>query len=187
MNLNEGLKVGDLARLIDPELHIDEYKSKMGDDEDIVVISFKITGKEPGLDLVNFIENGYDFVLDADLSPGEFTEGEHLVFVELERRLAAPEQIFKLVTEVLNLTEQDINEWTFKFEKDETIHKFTLEALTMVIPESPKEYRDTVDTEDDEVSDLALENMKQAAGIPSGKIAPMDEEMEAVRIAAGIR
>ena len=46
-NINEGLEQNDLARLIHPELHIDEYKSKMGKDEDIVVLSFKVTGREP--------------------------------------------------------------------------------------------------------------------------------------------
>ena len=43
---NEGLEYGDLKRLIHPELHVDEFKSKMGDDSDIVVISFKVVDKE---------------------------------------------------------------------------------------------------------------------------------------------
>ena len=63
--------MGDLNRLVHNELHIDEYKSKMGTDEDVCVISFKVSGKEPGADLVSFIEKGYDFVLDADVSSGE--------------------------------------------------------------------------------------------------------------------
>ena len=54
-NINEGLEHSDLKRLVHPELHIDAYKSKMGRDEDIVVVSFKITGREPAEDLVNFI------------------------------------------------------------------------------------------------------------------------------------
>ena len=41
MILNEGLEQHDLKRLVHPELHVDEYKSKMGKDEDIVVLSFK--------------------------------------------------------------------------------------------------------------------------------------------------
>ena len=69
--LNENLEEGDLKRLVHDELHIDEYKSKMGDDADVCVISFKVAGKEPAIDLVSFIEKGYDWVLDADGSSGE--------------------------------------------------------------------------------------------------------------------
>ena len=36
-NLFEGLEQGDLKRLVHPELHIDEFKSKLGDDCDVVV------------------------------------------------------------------------------------------------------------------------------------------------------
>ena len=60
--LFEGLEAGDLARLIHPELHVDEFKSKLGDDADVVVVSFKVDSKEPANDLVAFIEKGYDWV-----------------------------------------------------------------------------------------------------------------------------
>ena len=83
LNLLEGLELGDLKRLIHTELHIDEFKSKLGRDEDVCVISFKVTGKEPGNDLVNFIEKGYDWVLDADISSGEMDDGSYIVFAEL--------------------------------------------------------------------------------------------------------
>ena len=33
--LNENLEGGDLKRLVHDELHIDEFKSKMGDDADV--------------------------------------------------------------------------------------------------------------------------------------------------------
>ena len=43
--LRENLEMGDLTRLVHDELHIDEYKSKMGTDADVCVISFKFAGK----------------------------------------------------------------------------------------------------------------------------------------------
>ena len=39
--LFEGLEQGDLKRLIHDELHVDEFKSKLGRDEDVCVVSFK--------------------------------------------------------------------------------------------------------------------------------------------------
>ena len=102
--LNENLERGDLARLIHPELHIDEYKSKMGDDADVCVVSFKVAGKEPASDLVGFVEKGYDFVLDADVSSGEKEGGDYLVFLELQRSKELPGQIIKIMEDLKNLT-----------------------------------------------------------------------------------
>jgi len=52
--LNEGLEQGDLKRLVHDELHIDEFKSKLGKDEDVAVVSFKVDSKQPAEDLVSF-------------------------------------------------------------------------------------------------------------------------------------
>ena len=68
--LHEGLEQGDLARLIDSVYSIDEFKSKMGDDADIIVLAFTAGDKGPAQDLMNFIEKGYDWVLDGDVSSG---------------------------------------------------------------------------------------------------------------------
>ena len=43
-NLTEGLETGDLSRLVDTRVTIDEYKSKIGRDEDIVVLAFNLVG-----------------------------------------------------------------------------------------------------------------------------------------------
>ena len=57
----------------------------MGEDSDIVTLSFAVKGDQPAKDLVNFIETGYDFVLDADKTSGEQNDGKYRVFVEIER------------------------------------------------------------------------------------------------------
>ena len=63
--LVEGLGHGDLRRLVHDELHIDEFKSKLGEDRDVVVVSFKVAGKSPAQDVVDFLEKSYDWVIDA--------------------------------------------------------------------------------------------------------------------------
>jgi len=93
--LSEGLEQGDLDRLVHNKLHVDEFKSKMGSDADIIVLSFKVDGKEPARDLMNFIERGYDWILDADISSGELDDGQYLVFAELERDPAAAKHIYQ--------------------------------------------------------------------------------------------
>jgi len=38
--LFEGFEVSDLVNVLEPKIHIDEFNSKMGKDDDIIVLSF---------------------------------------------------------------------------------------------------------------------------------------------------
>ena len=191
--LRENLEAGDLKRLVHNELHIDEYKSKMGTDEDVCVISFKVSGKEPSTDLVSFIEKGYDFVLDADVSSGEKEGGDYLVFVELERTDKLPEQIVEIMDDIMNLTEQNLEDWRVRYYKSTVDNELTKESLANIIPLTPEEYdakygkddEDVVDTETDITKDL--DAMKSAAGVPVTTSAPVNDFTESLRVAAGIK
>ena len=192
--LRENLEMGDLARLVHDELHIDEYKSKMGTDADVCVVSFKVSGKEPSADLVSFIEKGYDFVLDADVSSGEKEGGDYLVFVELERTDKLPEQIIEIMEDIMNLTEQKIEEWRVRYYKSATDNELTQESLANIIPLTPEAYDAKYGDEDEEVDatepeDITqdLDAMKAAAGVPVTTTAPKNEYTESLRIAAGLK
>jgi hypothetical protein len=192
--LRENLEMGDLKRLVHNELHIDEYKSKMGTDADVCVVSFKVAGKEPSADLVSFIEKGYDFVLDADVSSGEKEGGEYLVFVELERSEKLPEQIIEVMDDIMNLTEQNLEDWRVRYYKSVTDHELTKESLANIIPLTPEAYSAKYDKEDEEVDSTEPENitkdldaMRSAAGVPVTTTAPKNEYTESLRIAAGIK
>jgi len=189
--LNENLEHNDLKRLVHPELHIDEYKSKMGDDADVVVVSFKVSGKEPASDLVSFIEKGYEFVLDADVSSGEKEGGDYLVFVELERGAELPEQIITIMEDLMNLTDQDLSDWRVRYHKSSQDHDLTQESLESIIPLSPEAYSAKYDKEEDPELDHAeqeeLDQMKTAAGVPVTTTAPVNDFTESLRVAAGIK
>jgi len=189
--LNENLEHNDLKRLVHPELHIDEYKSKMGDDCDVCVVSFKVSGKEPSADLVSFIEKGYDFVLDADVSSGEKEGGDYLVFVELERAEELPEQIITIMEDLMNLTEQELSDWRVRYHKSSVDHDLTIESLKELIVLSPEAYSRKYDKDDEEDINHAeqeeLDQMKTAAGVPVTTTAPVNDFTESLRIAAGIK
>ena len=87
----------DLKNLVKKVFEIDSYKSKIDDDQDVVVLSFTVDHEDAAKDLENFIEMGYDFVLDADTSPGETENGTYIVFVELERGRKVAEQIYEIL------------------------------------------------------------------------------------------
>lgn len=180
--LFENLEGGDLKRLVHSELHVDEYKSKMGEDSDICVVSFKISSKEAAADLVSFIEKGYDFVLDADVSSGEKEDGDYLVFVELERTPQVPRQIMEMVNDILNLTEQSIDEWRFRYYKSKQDYTLSEEELSKVLVLSPAEYDRKFNKERDE-----MDALKTAAGVKVTTTAPKNEFTEGLRIAAGLK
>ena len=85
MRLSENLHAEDLRDLVKKVFEIDSFKSKIGEDEDVCVLSFSVDDKEAAEDLENFIEMGYSFVLDSDVTPGETDEGTFRVYVEIER------------------------------------------------------------------------------------------------------
>src|SRR5210317_185585 len=111
-----GLRQHDLEYTIDNVFEIDSYKSKMGDDKDIVTLSFAVKGEQPAQDLVKFIETGYDFVLDADKTSGEQADGKYRVFVELERSKKSPNQILEILDGVKKISNQ--NDLRFRYYKN---------------------------------------------------------------------
>jgi hypothetical protein len=136
--LNEGLRPLDLQEMVYPTFEVDTYASKMGEDRDICVMSFKVKDRAPAKDLMEFIEKGYYFVLDSDVSSGENEDGEYSVFVELERSSKLAEQIKEITYGVRKLT--GIDDFKFKYFKQDAIHEVTEDTLKNVIPLSSSDY-----------------------------------------------
>ena len=111
--LNEGLRPDDLQEMVHPIFEVDTFSSKMGEDQDVCVVSFKVKDRSPAKDLMEFIEKGYDFVLDSDISSGEDNNGEYSVFVELSRIPKLAEQIKELTYVVRKLT--GLDDFKFKY------------------------------------------------------------------------
>lgn len=136
--LNEGLRSMDLQEMVHDIFEIDSFRSKMGEDKDVCVISFKVNDRSPAKDLMEFIEKGYPFVLDADVSSGEDDNGKYSVFVEISRTPKLAEEIKELCYGVKKLT--GINDFKFKYYKESKTHEMTEENLKRHIPPTPGEY-----------------------------------------------
>lgn len=136
--LNEGLRPMDLAEMVYPTFEVDTFRSKMGEDQDVCVVSFQVKDRAPAKDLMEFVEKGYEFVLDADVSSGENDKGEYAVFIELNRSPSLAEEIRELTYGIKKLT--GISEFKFKYYKDNAVHEVTEETLKKVIPSSSKDY-----------------------------------------------
>ena len=63
----ESLKENDLRGLVSPSITIDQYKSKLGKDEKIIVAGFRVKDQDPAKDLSQFIESSLnDDILDVE-------------------------------------------------------------------------------------------------------------------------
>jgi hypothetical protein len=104
----------------------------MGNDSDIVTLAFSVLGEEPAKDLENFLEKGYPFVLDADVSSGEQSDGMYKVFVEIERSKRVPEQVLEIADGVSKLTNN--TDMRFRYYKNFRSLDLDEENLTNSIP-----------------------------------------------------
>lgn len=136
--LNEGLRPMDLAEMVEDTFDVDTFKSKMGEDRDVCVLSFKIKDRNPAKDLMEFIEKNFEFVLDADVSSGENNKGEYSVFVELSRVPELAENIKEITYGVTKLT--GIKEFKFKYHKNPEVVSVNEENLKTKIPSTANDY-----------------------------------------------
>ena len=139
MNLvNEGLKAGDLDGVVSNKFSVDQYKSKMGEDKNILVLGFIVDGSAPAKDLERFAEVGYKSVLDADATPGTLEDGKHRVFIEFARKPEVVKQIISFLEDLKKLT--NIEEFEYTYHKGENPTLVSAETLGEQIPTTPESY-----------------------------------------------
>jgi hypothetical protein len=175
--LFESLDYKDLEGLMKPTIHVDEFSSKMGDDDDIIVVSFFVRDQQAAKDLMNWFEKGYVFVIDADRSPGEIKPNRYLVYVEIRRRSTAGGNVEILLDDLGTLTEFDKNDWMMHYKGKEV--PFTRDTFDTMVPLSPKAYRDRYEGD--------LNEMRTAAGLPVVTTYDRrDKDLQVIQSAAGI-
>ena len=173
--LFESLEFKDMEGLLKSTIHVDEFSSKMGDDDDVIVVSFFVRSKEAAKDLVNWFEKGYDWVLDADTSPGEIKPGRFLVYIELRRRSSAPDHLANAISDLATLTEYKPADWIMVYRDKET--PFSVKEFSQQVPLSPKEYR--------KEQESGLNEMRAAAGLDTVQIYERDAEIRQLQAASG--
>jgi len=177
MLLFESLNYEDMVGLLKPTVHIDEFSSKMGDDDEIVVVSFFVRDSQAAKDLVKFFEKGYDFILDASRSPGEIKPGRFLVYVELRRRSTTGERINEILSDLETLTEFNAKDWKMTYQDKE--QDWSVEAFNSLVPRSPRQYRQEFELEDE------LNEMRSAAGLNIKTKPITDPELKNLQALAG--
>lgn len=175
--LFEGLQYKDLNGMMKSTIHVDEFAAKMGDDDDIIVVSFFVRDSQAAKDLMAWFEKGYDFVLDADRSPGEIKPNRYLVYVELRRRSTAPQHVQRLLDDLSTLTEFEPSDWTLHYEG--RTMPWSEEAFARAVPLTPDQYRASHQED--------LNEWRTAAGLPVRRIYRPSAEVQALQSIAGLK
>jgi hypothetical protein len=133
-----GLQAGVLQGLLHSTIEIDEFSSKMGEDKNIITVSFKVKYEDPAKDLVKFIEGGYKFVLDSAISSGEQDDGSYRVFMEIPRNKNSIDHILEIIEDCKKLSK--IDEFRFRYYKNFRSHPLTKENLEKYVITDPEKY-----------------------------------------------
>jgi hypothetical protein len=174
--VKEGLDYLDFDGQIEPNISVDEYVAKTGDDDDIVTVAFVVRGRQAGADLANWFERGYDWVLDAKVSDGELDTNKYVVFVEMDRRSTTPKRIITLLSDLETLTGMALDDWSVTVEDED--YDADEDILKQVIKCSPHEYREAKEGE--------LNEMRNIAGLSVLPSKKMDDELRNFIINSGI-
>jgi hypothetical protein len=151
--INEGLDYHDMVNQMTARVTVDKYEAKMGDDDEIVTLAFIVKGQSASSDLVDWFERGYDWVLDAQVSDGEYTPGKYLVFVEIPRRTVVPDRIVELLADLETLTGIPVTEWVIEIDGEE--YDADVEIIKQKLVLSPHQYRKEKETDLNEMRELS--------------------------------
>lgn len=148
--ITEGLRINDLQYLVSNYVSIDQYTSKLDDDN--ITVAFFCNEKEVAEDLRDFIEKIYYIeIRDIEISDSLTDDNKFILFVEFERNINFPKMLLDMVDSINHLTSN--KDWKFKTFGMQDKDDLTLENLKANVRLS--KYRDSVNEEE------TLKDMKE--------------------------
>lgn len=138
--ITEGLRNGDMKGMIDNVISIDQFRPKIDDDADVVVVAFSTINAMAAKDLNDFIQSGAIPQLDVEPSPGPDEHGSYKVFVEFQR----DDQLFKKIDALLkdvNRVTSSVGEWEFVALNLDEPRPFDEARFKRDVTMSPEDYK----------------------------------------------
>lgn len=143
MKIIEGLRQNDLKYLVSNYISIDQYTSKLDDDN--ITVAFFCNEKEVAEDLRDFIEKVYYIeIRDIEISDSLTDDNKFILFVEFERNINFPKILMDMIDSVNKVSGN--KEWKFKtfgMTDKEDLNSETLKANVRL-----SKYRNSVNEEE---------------------------------------
>jgi len=152
------VKYGEMENLVNSTISIDQYKPKIGEANETVVVAFEVQQEVAAKDLSNLIETDVTESLDVDISQGPNNNGNYLVFVEFNRDNKLHNRIMEIMKCVSNATR--ITEWQYEYFKGDQAVDLNETNLKETVLDNQEQYvlKYAQQTED-------LNRVKQLAGL----------------------
>ena len=152
------VKYGEMENLVNSTISIDQYKPKIGEANETVVVAFEVQQEVAAKDLSNLIETDVTESLDVDISQGPNNNGNYLVFVEFNRDNKLHNRIMEIMKCVSNATL--ITEWQYEYYKGDQAVDLNETNLKETVLDNQEQYvlKYAQQTED-------LTRVKQLAGL----------------------
>ena len=151
--ISEGLHYEEMQGLVDSVISIDQYKPKIGEDADTVVVALTVQYEKPANDLSNFIETSITEHLDVETSPAPNEDGVYKVFVEFTRDKNLYGKIKSMLDNVNRIT-SDKGNWEFTSYKLEEPRAFDKERFNRDVITDPEMYKNKFErTADQEIKE----------------------------------
>lgn len=132
------VKYGEMVNLINATISIDQYKPKIGEANETVVVAFEVSQEGAASDLSNLIETDVVETLDVDVSQGPNNNGNYLVFVEFQRNNKLHTGIAEMMKVVANVS--TITEWQFEYYKGDGAVDLNEDNLKSSVLDNQQEY-----------------------------------------------
>jgi len=131
------LRPKDLEGLVKTEISVDEYKSKMGEDRDVIVMGISVREESAAHDLGDFIERGPFDIWDVDVSPAPDADGFYYVFIEIERSHTMWNSIHSIFDHIDRITGNKIDSMTFTCPEHDRPQPLTEDNFKTCVLQSP--------------------------------------------------
>ncbi len=156
------VKYGEMENLVTPTISIDQFKPKIGEANETVVVAFEVAFEQPARDLSNLIETDITEHLDVDISEGPNGAGKTMVFVEFNRDGNLYEKIMSIVKVASQVS--GITEWNYQYYKGNGPVELTLENLQSTVLSDSEQYS-LQNVPAPEETNESLERVKHLAGL----------------------
>lgn len=156
------VKYGEMVNLINPIISIDQYKPKIGEAAETVVIAFEVNSEQPAKDLSNLLETDVVETLDVDISQGPDNDGKYQVFVEFNR----DENLHKNIMEILKVVKNvsTIDEWQYDYYKGDGTLDLNEENLSQTVLDNQQDYVLKYSHNETETNE-SMDRLKTLAGL----------------------
>ena len=156
------LEHGDLRDTVLSKISIDEFEPKTGDVQDVLVFGFYSIEEGAAKDLYSFLNSSVFEIRDVEVSPNPNSDGQYMLFIEVDRNADVLDTIDGIVKDIENATGK--LKWKASTHLTDDYYPLGSDELAEVVITDPENYmtRDEYDAQQAEQARVQAEESRLA-------------------------